>query len=86
MIATATDGIYNFSYDLSAGQNLLSIKAESGGIKSVSIFDANGFYSLRQPRISGLDSTVLSTPIPFTILLLAPGLLGLWAISRKLNK
>ena len=73
-VVTTTNQTLNFSYDLSNGQNFLTIVADPGSaIFSVTISAAGGFTDLRQPRISGAAANV---PEPGSMALFGFGLLG----------
>jgi hypothetical protein len=85
-VLTTTNQTFNFSYDLSNGQNFLTIVADPGtSIFSVTISAAGGFTDLRQPRISG---AVANVPEPGSMVLFGFGLLGtasaMWKRRRAL--
>jgi hypothetical protein len=78
-VLTANNQTFSFSYQLSNGQNFLTIVADPGtSIVSVTINASGGFTDLRQPRISGA-----AVPEPATILLFGSGLLGIATAVRK---
>jgi hypothetical protein len=85
-VLTTTNQTLSFSYDLTNGQNFLTIVADPGtAIFSVTISAAGGFTDLRQPRISG---AAVNVPEPESIALFGLGLLGtassVWTRRRAL--
>ncbi len=84
----ANNGTFTFNYNLTQGNNFLTILADSGQtITSTTITSSGGFADLRQVRISGISGPApLSAPEPASALLLATGLGGLALIRRHLSR
>ncbi len=73
-VVTSTNATFPFAYQLSNGQNFLTIVADPGTlIFSVTINAADGFTDLRQPRISG---ATVNVPEPASMFLFGIGLLA----------
>src|SRR5688500_10163688 len=61
----ASNGTFTFDYNLTQGNNFLTILSDSGQtITSTAITSSGGFADLRQVRISGLSGTVPPGPAP----------------------
>jgi hypothetical protein len=89
----ANNGTFTFDYNLTQGNNFLTILADSGQtITSTTITSSGGFADLRQVRISGLSGTVPpgqgtgTMPEPTSLLLLGSGLVGLAWMRRRLAR
>jgi hypothetical protein len=85
----ASSGTATFNYNLTQGNNFLTILAANGEtITSTTITSSGGFADLRQVRISGLSGPSPgpgpSVPEPASALLVATGLGGLLMLRRHL--
>jgi hypothetical protein len=88
----ANNGTFTFDYNLTQGNNFLTILADSGQtITSTTITSSGGFADLRQVRISGISGSVPpgpgpAVPEPTSVLLLASGLGGLALMRRQISR
>lgn len=84
--STVASGDFSFDFDLSNGQNFLTILATEGDVMSSILISAElGFLRFKQPRISGVaeDDDGQPVPEPLGLALLGAGLVGLRLTHRR---